>query len=264
MRRLGQHFLRSLAVVKKIADAVAPKRGEIVIEIGGGHGELTHVLLESAAEAEAELIVIEKDPRLAGELRRRFPGLRLIEGDVRQKLAEVVGGLPPKKNFKLTGNLPYYLTGFLLRLISELERKPASCVFMMQKEVVERISARAPRMNKLAASVQFWAEPVVLLQAPRTLFSPPPKVDSAVIRLTCRPKTRGEEAYFRLVRALFAQPRQTILNNLSRGSKSADKLELTEAIRRAGLRPDSRPQEAGPQQIKILADKLGWEQGAWG
>ncbi len=256
MRRLGQHFLRYASTAKRIAAAVAAARGEMIIEIGGGHGELTAPLFELAEGAGANLMVLEKDPRLAEELRLRFPSLRVIEGDVREKLGALADKLPAGSDFKLAGNLPYYLTGFLLRQVADLKRRPKTCVFMVQKEVAERLAARPPRMNKLAASVQFWAEAKILFPVPRESFSPPPKIDSAVVKLSARKGGGGQEAYFRLVRVLFAQPRQTILNNLVRGLKQTTKQELITAVTGAGIEPTARPQEMAMEQIEVLAREL--------
>ncbi len=256
MRRLGQHFLRSSAVSQKIVSALNVSRaGEFIIEIGGGHGELTAPLEYTARKSGVVPVVIEKDLQLVAELRKRFPRLRIEEGDVRRVLAPLIHGLKPKR-YKLIGNLPYYLTAFLLRQISELKSKPTECVFMVQKEVAERIAARPPRMNKLAASVQFWAEPKILFTVPRESFSPPPEVDSAVIKLTAKKPAGGEEQYFRLVKAIFAQPRQTILNNLGRGLENVPKSELISVLKKAGLEPGARGQNASVEQIELLAMEL--------
>ena len=182
-RKLGQHFLKDNKTLEKIARVLDLKNGETVIEVGPGHGELTERL--KIKDQKLKLIIIEKDAGLANLLKSKFErdgDIRIIEGDVLRLLPSITQNLTPR-TYKLVGNIPYYITGYLLRVIENLENKPSVCVFMVQKEVAERVCSRPPRMNKLAASVQFWAEPKIIEVVPRKLFSPPPEVDSAIIRL---------------------------------------------------------------------------------
>ena len=152
-QKLGQHFLTNPAVAKKIAASLEVETGDTIIEIGPGHGELTEEIVASSEKREAKIILIERDVELVAGLREKYKTntrIEIHEGDV----LEVLPALATRYSllatrYSLTGNLPYYLTGFLLRTIGELEHKPARSVFMIQKEVAERIVARPPRMNRL-------------------------------------------------------------------------------------------------------------------
>ncbi len=241
MRRLGQHFLKNSAVKKKIVSLAAPEADETIIEIGAGHGELTLPLARACEEAGAKLVAIEKDRELGSRLEvfppeadlplaegfRGKPGTEIIVGDALKLLPSITYNLTPHP-YKLVGNIPYYLTGHLFRIVSELAPKPIRCVFTVQKEVAERIAAAPPRMNRLAASVQFWSAPRIAGIVPRSDFAPPPKVDSAILVLEAAnpPPHTPQDDYFRMVRALFRQPRKTILNNLRDAPQPAFRFKL--------------------------------------
>ena len=211
MQRLGQHFLKNQAVVIKIIDAVAPKAGDIIIEIGPGHGELTESLAKMVNK-NTRLILIEKDISLSKKLREQFDGknnIEIHEGDALKILPSIVDSLPPQKYY-LVGNIPYYITGKLLRVVSELERKPERTILMVQEEVADRICATPPTMNRLAASVQFWAKTEIITKVPKADFLPPPKIDSAVVLMTTKTIAPSLQParYYKAVRAIFSQPRK--------------------------------------------------------
>ena len=275
MKRLGQHFLKNKSALKKIADALELKPGDFVIEIGAGHGELTNELLslsfevlDKKANPKIKIIAVEKDKELVKILREKFAGdknVEITEGDAIQTIKKLPTNIIPQlwynvsskkggggslAGFKIVGNIPYYITGHLLRIIGELKNKPELCVFTIQKEVAERIAAQPPKMNRLAASVQFWAEPEIVGILPKKDFEPQPEVDSAVIKL----KTKNEKLkinemdYYRTVRILFAQPRKTILNNLA-SAKTENKALLAEKLKKIGINPQSRPQNLRVEDI---------------
>jgi 16S rRNA (adenine1518-N6/adenine1519-N6)-dimethyltransferase len=251
MKFLGQHFLKNNAVILKIIAALDIKSGETIVEIGPGHGELTLPLAEACKKIGANIIAIEKDRKLAEALRLVTSGsaseVKVIDGDVLETLSRYA-----TQGFKLVGNIPYYITGHLLRTVGELETKPERCVLMIQKEVAERISFTPPKMNRLAASVQFWAEPELITRVDKNDFSPPPEVDSVVIMLTTKhPQPKGAERYYAAVRTIFAQPRKTILNNLA---VNYPKEKILEFLKSASLDPESRPQNLTVGQIQKIAD----------
>lgn len=226
MKQLGQYFLKNKTAIRKIITALDLEAGETVIEVGPGYGELTLEL----AKQPAQIIAIEKDWGLAQELESRIKNqeLKVIGGDALKILPSLTSNL--KSNpYKLVGNIPYYITGRLLRLLSELDNKPILTVFTLQKEVAERIVAQPPKMNRLAAIVQFWAAPKILFHISPKAFSPRPKVYSSVIKF----KMRREELkvkegdYYRAVRILFQQPRKTITNNLKPKTLNFKLLGLT-------------------------------------
>jgi 16S rRNA (adenine1518-N6/adenine1519-N6)-dimethyltransferase len=258
-QRLGQHFLKNKGALRKIALAMEIEKNDIVVEIGPGHGELTEYLLK---ENPKKVIAIEKDKSLAlslpSSMARRAPEashkLEIIEGDILKTL--------PKFHFKykLVGNIPYYLTGRLLRLLSELENKPELIVLTLQKEVALRITAQPPKMNLLAAIVQFWANPRILGSIKKTSFSPAPKVDSAILKLALKTKKEMEslppaEEYYKIVKIIFKQPRKTILNNLCYGSGFCKK-RLEKELLSIGLDPFSRAGRISIKDVQKISGAL--------
>lgn len=291
---LGQHFLINKDKLREIADALDLKFGETVIEIGPGHGELTDELRRM--NHELKIIAIEKDGNLAELLKEKFAvdknvdlirsrsflttadtqayrasiRVEIIEGDALKILPELIRGLK-NKNFKIVGNIPYYITGYLLRIFGELENKPSLVVLLIQKEVAERICPPSPglrrtgakswKMNLLAASVQFWAEPEIVGYVPRKNFQPAPEVDSAIIKLTTKGGKRkvGSEKYYEFIKILFRQPRKTILNNLKPKTKNLKPEDLNfiiQKIESIGVNPQDRPQDLSVEEIKKLAESL--------
>ena len=222
-RKLGQVFLKNQKISQKIVKELEIKKGEIVVEIGPGTGFLTQELILS----NEKIIAIEKDPKLIGYLKEKFANnknLILIEGDIREilkeeKIQEIIQSKDYNKGYKIVGNIPYYLTSYLLRLLMELENKPKLVVLMVQKEVAQRIAAQPPKMNLLSVLTQFYFQPKIIQIVKKGNFSPPPKVDSAIIKLTpwknqynSNPKL--EKTFIQLVKAGFAQPKKTLINNL--------------------------------------------------
>ena len=129
------------------------------------------------------------------------------------------------------------------------------CVFMLQKEVAERIVSKPPRMNKLSASVQFWAETEIVQVISRKVFSPPPDVDSAIIRLRVLGDSfqMDEKKYYKMVNVLFKQPRKTILNNLTDGLL-IKKTEVEKKLKELGLDPKLRPQNLEVKDIVKVSE----------
>lgn len=249
---LGQHFLKNSAAIEKIISALSPG-GETIIEIGPGKGALTRPLAAACEKTGSKILAVEKDPALAEEARSwGLKNLEVVEGDILKILPGLVSGLHGK--YKIIGNIPYYLTGFLLRTIGALEPKPELIILTIQREVAVRLTAKPPRMNRLAASVQFWAEPKVVGILPRAYFSPPPEVDSAIISITPTAK-HGDvpsETYYETMRAVFAQPRKTILNNLRAVSeKSAE--DLSAELTAVGIDPGARPQNLRVEDVVAVA-----------
>ena len=278
MQKLGQHFLQNAAVLQKIVDALILADGDRIIEIGPGHGELTVPLLQAAHNKRCEIFCIEKDHALIEGMKRlasqensadtgHINRVNIVEGDVLKLLTSLTS-----RDYKIVGNIPYYITGKLLRTISELEYKPKRVVLLIQKEVAERICAAPPAMNRLAASVQFWADTTMLATVPRKDFSPPPEVDSAVIVLDKKnssPELLAQSIkdepsldpaqYYRAVRAIFAQPRKTLLNNLSEISGGiATKNQLSAELESINIDPHVRPQNLSIAQIVSIAKSPLW------
>ncbi len=258
-KSLGQNFLIDKSVLDNIVSAINPKKGETIIEIGPGHGELTEYLVKSGAN----VIAIEKDTRLAAELKTYDPRLTVIEADAIAELPKLVSYKSLVSGYKLCGNIPYYITGHLFRIISELKNKPREMVFMIQKEVAERICAKKGEMNLLAASIQIWAKPEIVRFVSKDGFNPKPKVDSAVIRLETndiRQMTPKQmQKYYKLLHVIFKQPRKTIFNNLREATKTGllrKDSNIEEVMKKNRLKATARPQDLGIEDLKELSEIL--------
>lgn len=212
-RPFGQHFLFHPGLLSKIAEAACAGARGRVIEIGCGPGGLTAQLLERAAE----VVGIETDPRLAAELRTRFggdPRFRLIEADVLET------DFAPLAPAVVCGNIPYYITGPILRKTLELGAGLERAVFLVQREVAERLAA-APGTRDygyLSVAAQALCEVEKLMTVKAGAFRPPPKVDSAVIRLTPRrePRVADYRSFLEFAERCFRHKRKTLRNNLGR------------------------------------------------
>ncbi|MDP2650923.1 MAG: 16S rRNA (adenine(1518)-N(6)/adenine(1519)-N(6))-dimethyltransferase RsmA [bacterium] len=260
-RRLGQHFLKDKRALQKIAVALEISPHDTIVEIGPGRGELTSFLLKANPK---KIIAIEKDPELVSSIKYQISSKRveIVEGDALKILPLLnTRYLIRDTRYKLTGNIPYYITGHLLRKISELEKKPKLVVLTIQKEVAERIAAEPPKMNLLAASVRFWGTPKIVGFISKKSFRPPPKVDSAIIKIIPNKDqlSRGEaEKYYKFIRILFKQPRKTVLNNLREGLKLPQK-EMEKRLQKLNILPGLRPANLSMSDINklsaILSDK---------
>lgn len=261
-KKLGQHFLKNPEKIRAIIAALELRDGDTVIEVGPGHGELTGELLRYPIT----LYAIEKDQNLYETLvRKKWKDAKakycFIHEDIRNILQG--GGAQFNSNkfmevqppyihvpYKITGNIPYYLTGRILRLLGKLEPKPERAVITLQREVAERITAAPPKMNLLAASVQFWADPKIITYISKNDFKPRPKVDSAVVKLKTKKYESGmKKPYYELIKILFKQPRKTILNNL----RVFSEIPVGTILKTTGINPAMRPQNVSIEQIKNLA-----------
>lgn len=248
-QRLGQHFLKNIDKIELVANSLNIRNGDIVIEIGGGHGELTKKLLTR----DIKLVVIEKDPVLAKQLSSLSgTDFIVVTEDARSALLEIVLSLR-NAPYKIIGNIPYYLTNYLFRLISELPKLPNAVVVTIQKEVAERIIATPPHMNLLAASIQAWTEPKLIDYIPASDFFPKPKIDSAILSLETK-SLPPSKIFYEFLKYLFRQPRKTILNNLVPHFGSREHVEAV--LRKLSIDPNARPQHLSLEQIKRLFNAL--------
>ena len=258
-KRLGQNFLTNKNKIKEIVSVLDIKKSDTIIEIGPGQGELTTEIVKALPR---KIIAIEKDEVLAERLRNSVEihgnSVEIISGDALKIIPSLVENCKLKiENYKIVGNIPYYITGFLLRIIGELKNKPRLIVLTVQKEVALRIAAEPPKMNLLAASIQFWAKTEVIGFIPKRDFFPEPKVDSAIIRLTPINSlfTKGEaENYYGFIKRIFKQPRKTVLNNLS--SVTKNKGDAGQILEENGITSKIRPQDLSVHQMGYLASKL--------
>ena len=213
-KRFGQHFLTDGAILDAIVSAIAPKPGEALVEIGPGLGAMTDPLVARCEK----LTVIELDRDLAARLRKR-PELEVIESDVLQvdiaALAQQRG-----QQLRIVGNLPYNIsTPILFHLLGAVEHV-VDQHFMLQKEVVDRMAAApgSKDYGRLSVMLQWRYDIESVLDVPPEAFDPPPRVDSAVVRMQPLPVVRAIDAALleELVRVAFSQRRKLLRNTLGR------------------------------------------------
>lgn len=264
-QKFGQHFLNNAEKLAKIADAAHIQENDVIIEIGPGHGELTLPLVGRIKKFKhAQIFLLERDTTLISGLTTKFATLiaegrlHIIEGDALHELPKLVERERlANLAYKLVGNIPYYITGFLFRVIEGLPHKPSLSVFTIQKEVAERVTAKEGEMNLLAASVQYFADTEMLMVLPKNLFSPPPEVDSAVVRLVTHKIVDAvpSDFYYTTIKTLFKQPRKTIANNLKElpAFATLPKTEQENLFTTLSIAPTARPQHMHIGAIKQLA-----------
>ena len=216
-RALGQNFLHDPGALHKIVAAAELAPDETVLEIGAGTGTLTQALLASAAA----VVAVESDARLLPLLRASLPdtpGLRLLQADILTlDLAELLAPRP----WVCVANLPYYITGAILRHTLQCRHRARRMVLTVQWEVAERLVASPGDLSLLAVSVQYYGRTRIVGRLRPAAFWPRPEVDSAVIRIDLHspaPAGLPEEAlFFRVLRAGFSQRRKQLRNALAGG-----------------------------------------------
>ena len=213
-KSLGQNFLKSEKIAEEIVSAGEVGSDDIVLEVGPGKGILTEKLLEKAKK----VIAVEKDEELVGFLRDKFknnPKLEIIRGDI-LKFSPMSRRDLDIGRYKIIANIPYYITSHLLRTFLESDCQPSLMVLMVQKEVAERIVGK--RESLLSISVKTYGRPEIIRKVPAGYFSPAPKVDSAVIKISGISKNFfqdiGEKKFFETVKKGFSQKRKMLINNL--------------------------------------------------
>jgi 16S rRNA (adenine1518-N6/adenine1519-N6)-dimethyltransferase len=250
-KRLGQHFLTDPRILGRIVDALAPAADETVVEIGPGRGALTDVLLQRAGR----VIAIEIDRDLAPRLRERYADndrLTVIENDVLKVDFGALTGGP----YVVAGNVPYNITTPILFHALRVPR-PLRAVYLVQREVAERVVA-APASESygaLSVNVQAVAQAELVFRVPAGAFQPPPKVESAVLRITPRADAviaAGEEdAYRTLVQASFGLRRKQ-LRRVVRTVCNLDVESADRVVAAAGLDPEARPEVLTPDDFARL------------
>lgn len=238
-RRFGQHFLIRQATLERIAEAACPEPESFVVEIGPGKGALTAPLLARADRVTA----IEVDPVMIARLAQRFanePRLQVIAGDVLEIDLKQWGPLV------VAGNLPYYITSPILEKVLALDGLLRRAVFLVQKEVAERITAVSGgrEYGYLSVSTQLMARAEMLLTVPPAAFHPPPKVDSAVVLLEMRAANdrfgvADPAGFLKFASRCFRQKRKMLRNNLA-GFYPRERID---ALPEATLRAEQIPLE---------------------
>lgn len=253
---LGQHYLANRGVLHKIAAAIDPRPEDLIVEIGPGQGALTRLLAAGAGR----VVAIEKDERLVPSLREAMPpNVEIVPGDILRTDLAAIGAQAGVRALRLVGNVPYSISSPLLFRVLDERALLSDCVFLLQKEVAERITAGPGTKNYAPLGIllqnEFVAR-VAFTVAPGS-FSPPPKVQSALLVLKRRPAPlhpgAAEEPYRQFLRAAFAERRKMLWKNLSRRATPA---ALEGAFAALGLARNVRAEELAPGILFALFEAL--------
>jgi 16S rRNA (adenine1518-N6/adenine1519-N6)-dimethyltransferase len=248
---LGQHLLISRKALDTVIEAADLVADDNVLEVGAGTGVLTVELARRARR----VVAVEMDRAILPALREvvePFPNVEIIPRDLlRVRPEEVFGGQP----YKFVANLPYYITALIMRHILEADARPTRVVVMVQREVAERMTAAPGEMNLLGLSAQFYGAPRIVAQVPATAFYPPPKVDSAVVRLDLFREPpldpAGRELFFTLARAGFAEKRKQLHNSLERNLHLSPE-QVAGWLAACGIDPERRAQSLSVEEWLAL------------
>lgn len=256
-KSLGQHFLRSNKAIASIIAAGDLKKGNTVLEIGPGEGVLTTALLESGAR----VIAIEKDDELSHVLKENFSSeinaglLELRNADILETDIETFG--VKKGKWKLIANIPYNITGAIIRKFLSADNQPERMVLLVQKEVAERIVGRKGKESILSISVKAYGRPRYVELVKAGSFAPMPSVDSAILAIEDISKkfftTFSEDEFFGLLHTAFSSKRKKLSTNIT---MLFDRDKIGEVFRELELDDNIRPEDVSIDMWKLLAEKL--------
>lgn len=255
--RLGQHFLTGEWAARALTDAAHIQAGETVLEIGPGKGALTRTLLSTGGK----VIAIEKDEALAAQMSETFAheiasgALTVVTDDIRDVTPEKLG--LSAGAYVLAANIPYYITGEIIRQFLSTDAQPRAIALLIQKEVAERIIARDGKESILSLSVKAYGTPKIIAKVSRGNFSPPPSVDSAILLIKDISKKSfsdvSEDIFFRVVKAGFASKRKFLANNLG---NQFPKDAVARAFADCGLALNIRAEDVPLPKWRVLTKAL--------
>ncbi len=223
-KSLGQNFLKCQWVIDALIEAGEVTKKDTVLEIGPGTGVLTRPLAKHAEK----VVALEKDEALADILSKNLKAeninnVEVIEGDILKEYCSLISRYAENEtSIKIVANIPYYLTSHLFRIIFETNDKPKLVLFTIQKEVAERITAKPPSMSMLALSIQAYGTPTIIKNVPASCFSPVPKVDSSIIKISeisnnfFLKTSITEKMFFEISKLGFSSKRKQLIGNLSK------------------------------------------------
>ncbi|MDP4000627.1 MAG: 16S rRNA (adenine(1518)-N(6)/adenine(1519)-N(6))-dimethyltransferase RsmA [bacterium] len=249
---MGQNFLVDEVVLAELVEAAQLKKTDTVVEVGPGLGVLTQELVKRAGK----VIAVEKDENLYQILKNMYStshnpsysrrGIKIVNQDILKFHLDKYINEP----YKVVANIPYYLTSKLLQHFLTLENKPKLMVFMIQKEVGERIVAAPGKLSILGISVQVFSNPLIVSEVSKTSFWPVPKVDSVILQITPKnkyPEIENEKLFFKILKIAFSGKRKQIHNTLSSGLK-IEKEKLLRIFESINIDPKLRPQDLTIEQ----------------
>lgn len=252
--KLGQHFLNAQWVARDLVKSVRVRPDEPIIEVGPGKGALTKELLAQGAK----VIAIEKDTEFIPILNETFNDeiargqLRVVHGDIRDVTPETLG----IDSYAVAANIPYYITGEIIRYFLTAPKQPRAMALLIQKEVAERIVARDKKESILSLSVKAYGKPSVVAKVSASCFNPPPRVDSAILLVEGISRdffdTISEDDFFKVVKAGFASKRKMLAGNLKGIFEDG-----AAALAECGISAKARAEDLQLEQWRLLVSKLG-------
>jgi len=249
-RQRGQNFLINEAIVKEVIQTAELNKDDVVLEIGPGFGILT----EKIAVRAKKVLAIEIDKTLVNILKKKFfdfKNAEIIQDDIRCFDSDKYG----LKKYKLIANLPFNLTGFVLRKFLTAKNKPESISLVLQKEIGKKIIAQSGEMTKLSLMVQLYGQVEIIREIKSGNFWPRPKVDSVIVKI--RPFKRinfDQEKLFQFIRAGFSSPRKYLLNNLIK-SGIIEKDKAIKKFQNLGLNLKIRAEELSVEDWKEAGEE---------
>lgn len=249
--RLGQHFLIAPWAAHTLVEAAHVQPGTLVVEVGPGTGNLTKEILRAGGV----VIAIEKDPILITTLKTRFNTeilegrLRIVAGDIRDMSTQKLKKYLPSTEYVVAANIPYYITGEIIRSFLESKTPPRHMALLVQKEVAQRV-ARDPKESILSVSVKAYGTPRYVKTVSKGCFSPPPSVDSAILSIENITHTRftgtTQDWFFTVVKRGFASKRKMVGGNLK-------EVCTEEVLRMCGVEPSQRAETITLEQWFCIA-----------
>lgn len=267
-KSLGQNFLVDQNIIEIISSAAAIKGDEFIIEIGPGIGSLTQSILNKLKTG--NLLAVEKDAAMVEVLNDIFAEenkLTLINQDaLKIDWPEILEKYnPEKKKVKLLANLPYYVTTPIIMGVLESEIELENMVFMVQKEVGERICAgpETKKFGSLSVAVQYYMQPEIIHQVPANVFIPQPNVDSVIVGLAPYPENiyqkevLNQDFFFKIVKSIFQQRRKTLRNSLSRSAIiNLDRDLVTQALNDEGIGIKKRGEKLSILEMISISNRI--------
>lgn len=258
-KSLGQNFLKSEKALNLMVSAGNIDNNDVVLEIGPGKGVLTEKILEKAKK----VVAVEKDRDLIEILEEKFKKeigsgkLEIINDDCLEFDPSKTKSFSGK--YKIIANIPYYITGAIIRKFLESEDQPETMVLLIQKEVAERIVTRDTKESLLSLSVKAYGTPKYIDKVSKRYFSPSPKVDSAIIAINNISRSNFESKqlenkFFELIHAGFAHKRKVLIKNLT--DKGYNREKIVEKFKELNINEKARSEDVSIEKWLILLKSL--------
>lgn len=260
-KKLGQNFLIDENIINKIMNGAEITHEDNVLEIGPGIGAMTQLLAEKAKK----VVAVEIDSKLIpilNDVLSQYENTKVIHSDIlKLPLKEMIKDQFGESKIKVVANLPYYITTSIIMTFLENDLPVESITVMIQKEVAQRIQANpgGKDYGALSIAAQFYSDPVIVTDVPKTVFIPQPKVDSSVIKMLIldepKVKVKDKKMFFKVVRAAFNMRRKTLSNALSNGL-GINKEEINIILNRCNIDPIRRGETLSIEEFALLSENL--------